>query len=250
MTKVGSVKQNNAVTRCQKCLIHNRTICHAADPVSLKELNRISRVRHCEAGETIVAQGETPSIVGNVVEGVLKITKRLPDGREHIVGLLFPSDFFGRAFALDIGFSIEAATDATVCIMEQQAFEHVLDCNRDMERDVLHHTFDELDASREWMVLLGCQNTLERVASFFALLVQRSEKQCATASPFSKQQILRFPIGRQDIAAFIGTTVETLSRQIHRLSREKIIRILDSKHFEILDPERLFAYAGEEITPA
>lgn len=245
-----AVNPENATLRCQKCLVHNRSVCRSADPVSLMELNRISRVRPCRAGEIIVAQGESPEIVGNVVEGVLKITKTLPDGREHIVGLLFPSDFFGRAFALDIDFSVEAATDATICTMDQHAFEKVLEVNRNMERDLLISTFDELDASREWMVLLGCQNTLERVASFFMLLLKRSDKQCLASAPYTKQNVLRFPINRQDIAAYLGTTVETLSRQIHHLSRKKIIRILDSKHFEVLDPDRLSLCAGQELEPS
>lgn len=248
MTEPVAADLNTATLRCQKCLVHNRSVCRSADPISLSELNRISRIRTCKAGEVIVAQGETPAIVGNVVEGVLKITKTLPDGREHIVGLLFPSDFFGRAFALDIDFSVEAATEATICTMDQHAFERVLESNQRMERDLLKSTFDELDASREWMVLLGCQNTRERVASFFALLLKRSDKLCSATTSFSDPNLLRFPINRQDIAAYLGTTVETLSRQIHYLARKKVIRILDSKHFEVLDPEMLLDYAGQDLT--
>lgn len=58
--------------------------------------------------------------------------------------------------------------------------------------------------------------------------------------------IIDLPIGRRDIATYIGTTPETLSRNIQSLSRKKVIRILNAKQFELLDPVRLARYGGNE----
>jgi len=230
---------------CGKCRVHNRTICTSADEKSLHQLNRISHIRKCHAGETILAEGDEAKLVGNVVSGVLKVSKILSDGREQIVGLLFPTDFFGRAYVDTAQFSIEAATDAKICTIERHAFESLIEQCQLLEHQLLIATLSELDAAREWMVLLGCQNTLEKVASFFLMLTRRADKHCRADIPYKDGVVVVFPINRSDIVAYLGTTVETLSRQIQYLSRHGVIRVLDSKHFEILNEDKLAELAGK-----
>lgn len=246
MTLPVNIDSNISLVTCGRCHVHNRKFCNSDNEEALAELNCISHVRKCAAGETILAESENAEIVGNVVSGVLKITKILSDGREQIVGLLFPTDFFGRAYTDLAEFSVEAATDATICTMNRHAFEKLIEEYQVIEHQLLVSTFNELDAAREWMVLLGCQNTLEKVASFFLMLLKRTDNQCRAEIPYKESHIVIFPINRRDIAAYLGTTVETLSRQIQHLSRKGIIRVLDSKHFAILNQTKLVECAGQD----
>ena len=80
------------------------------------------------------------------------------------------------------------------------------------------------------------------------MLLKRSDKQCRIDLPYRDGTVVVFPVNRRDIAAYLGTTVETLSRQIQNMARKKVIRILDAKHFEILDEARLIALAGQDPT--
>lgn len=233
------------LARCQKCQLHSRGLCSGANGESLTALNKITHIQKCSAGESILAEGDSSELVGNVISGVLKITKILADGREQIVGLLFPSDFFGRVYTSSSEFTIEAATDATICSMNRKAFERLIEEHHSIEHQLLKSTFNELDAAREWIVLLGCQSTLEKVASFFLMLLRRSDNICRAQIPYKDGVVVVFPISRNDIVAYLGTTVETLSRQIQHLSRQGAIRVLDAKHFEILDKSKLEACAGE-----
>jgi Cyclic nucleotide-binding domain len=91
-----------------------------------KEIGSISRIRHVRAGETILAESAPSNIVGNVVSGALRLVKTLSDGRQQIVGLLLPSDMFGRVFASSSRFAVEAATDAVLCCFDRSAFEVIL----------------------------------------------------------------------------------------------------------------------------
>ena len=245
MTLPVNIRPNINLTVCEKCHVHNRDFCNSANDEAVARLNRISHIRKCSAGEAILAEGDEAQIVGNVVSGVLKVTKILSDGREQIVGLLFPTDFFGRAYSDTSEFSIEAATDATICAMERHSFESLIEEFQVIEHQLLVSTFNELDAAREWMVLLGCQNTLEKIANFFLMLLKRNDQQCRVEIPYREAVVVVFPISRIDIVAYLGTTVETLSRQIQFLSRKGAIRVLDSKHFEILDEAKLAKFAGQ-----
>lgn len=96
--------------KCDLCPIQHRSVCAAAGGRIRSELNRISHRRTFSAGETIVGEADEAGIVGNVVRGVLRMVRTMADGRQQIVGLLFPSDMFGRVFASHSRYAIEAAT--------------------------------------------------------------------------------------------------------------------------------------------
>ena len=89
----------------------------------------------------------------------------------------------------------------------------------------------------------ACQSTTERLATYLALRMLR--KLGAGRSQSSAPLIVRSPISRRDFAGFLGTTVETVSRNVQSLSRHQIIRIVDSGTFEILDPDQLIAASGQ-----
>jgi len=207
-----------------------------AGDAAAAELMQRSFIRRFDAGQAILYEGDPADIVGVVVSGVLKVTRNLPDDRQQIVSLLFSGSFFGRAYETIAHFSVETASPAEVRCIKRSDFEAVLERHPDFQQHMLSIALDELEAARDWMVLLGCQETLERVARFFALLQQRGEG--------DSRNTVTFPIGRRDIAGFLGTTVETLSRQVQHLARQGVIEILDGKSFRILDGDRLHSLSG------
>jgi CRP/FNR family transcriptional regulator len=210
------------------------------------ELQRISHIRHFKAGETVIGEEEQARILGNVVTGVLKLVKTMADGRQQIVGLLLPSDLFGRAFAAKSHFALEAATDVTLCCFERPAYENLLRNNPEVEHSMLLSVLDELDAARDWMVLLGCQTVLERVATMLLILDIRTRGVPGVRAKGQGAECITVPISRRDMAIYLGTTVESISRAVQHLSRSGIIRILDPQHFEIRDRGRLIETSGRD----
>jgi CRP/FNR family transcriptional regulator len=234
------------LSKCDHCVIHHRSICQDVDDTIKVELNRISHFRNYSEGETVVAEGDDVSVVGNVISGVLKLVKTLPDGRQHIVGLIHPAGMFGRVFGSKTRFAIEAATDVRLCCFERRAFEALVSQNPVFEHKLLLNSLDELDATRAWTMLLGCQSVLERVATFLMILLRLQEHQGCAKIPQPDHNIVRLPISRRDTAAYLGTTPETISRSIHVLARRGIVRIIDTQHFEIMQINRLALLSGRE----
>ncbi len=230
--------------KCDLCPIQHRSVCAAAGGRIRPELNRISHRRTFSAGETIVGEAEEAGIVGNVVRGVLRMVRTMADGRQQIVGLLFPSDMFGRVFASHSRYAIEAATDVELCCFDRGAFEALLVANPDVEHEVLLSTLDELDAARDWMVLLGCQTVLERVAAFLIIVRRRMMKMAS--DEWMPGPHVSVPIGRRDMATYLGTTVESISRTIRAMARRGVIRIIDAQNFEVVQWNRLVALSGRE----
>lgn len=230
--------------KCEGCSIAHRAICRAASPEALAELNRISHIREFSSGQVVQTQGEDIAIVGNVITGVIKLLTSSIEGHQHIVGLLFPSDFFGRVFAESARFSYEAATDVSLCCMKRQAFERFLADHPSVEHELLVAKLDELDSVREWVSIVSGHTTMQRVATFLYILSKRSRNRECDRNAL-EHPIISIPISRRDIAAYLGTTPETLSRNIQAMSRRKVFRIIDAKHFELLNEAELIRLAGE-----
>lgn len=240
------INQNLLQSKCDTCPIHNRAMCGFAGNDAARELRKISRTRKVSAGQTIVSEQESLDFVGNVVSGVVKLSKTLEDGRQQIVGLLFPSDFMGHIFSDHSRFAYEAASDVEICVFDRKAFESLAQKNPEIQHELLLKVLTELDATREWMVLLGCQNARERIASFLLMLLRRSLQTGCSKDELPLNPIVQFPINRKNIALFLGTTIETISRQIQSMSKAKILKIVDGNTFEINNPERLAKIANHE----
>jgi len=236
--------------RCHTCSIHNTGLCGALDDEAIARLGRIARRRRLSRGTVITRAGDPSVEVHNIVNGLVKLSKLLPDGREQIVGLLHPSDFLGCTFRETCDVTAEAATDVELCSFDKAAFERLLGETPELEHSFLKTVLSELDAAREWMVLLGCKSGLERVASFLWFLLARNRSQGCTRSPATGAPIYTIPLSRGDMSLYLGLSMETVSRQISRLAANGAIVLVDARHFTVPDPGRLKALTGEPDSEA
>jgi len=225
--------------RCNTCAIRHRAICDALSASEIQSLNRISRSRTVRAGQMILGEGQARSVFANIVSGVVKLTKTLDDGRQHIIGLLFASDFLGRAFRDENPYFAEAATDVELCVFPTAGFEHLLVEHPGLEHRLFQFTLTELDACQEWMLLLARKKAEERVASFLLMIAKRVPNMgCALTE---KREGVHFvlPLSRAEISDCLGLTIETVSRQITRLKTKGVIELVNYREIMIPDLAKL-----------
>ena len=221
---------SGVLSGCDMCSVRKEGVCGALEGRRIDKINRVSHRRNFAAGQMILAEGAHAEFFGTIVSGVVKLTKTLADGRQHIVGLLFPSDFLGRAFRNENKYYAEAATDVDLCCFPRPAFEKLLAECPPVGNCLFRLTLNELDACQEWMLLLGRKSAEERVASFLMMIARRA----ATPSADGSLQF-ELPLARSDIADCLGLTIETVSRQITRLKSRRIIELVSNR--EILIPD-------------
>lgn len=223
---------------CSQCVVRNRAICAGLLPAELDVLGRLGRKLVVERGQTIVWEGEESLIVANVIAGVLKVAMSMPDGREQIVGVVFPSDFIGRPFGKDSPYSVTALTDAELCVFTRSAFDSFAREHPELEHRLLRRTLEELDRAREGMLMLGKKSAAERIASLLLEMSTRLAEQGCHADPEALNRF-ELPLDRQQIGDLLGLTIETVSRQFTRLKAEGLIDLPDRKHVIINDRSRL-----------
>jgi CRP/FNR family transcriptional regulator len=188
--------------------------------------------------------GEKTDFLGSVLEGCVSLSRIMADGRRQMVGLLFPSDFIGRPMRPEAPFDAIAVSEVRLCIFSRSRFESLLHDTPALEQRLLEMTLDELDSAREWMVLLGRKTAKEKIASFFAIAARRLA--AVRQVPLEDGVSLDLPLTREDMADYLGLTIETVSRQISVLKKEKLIIMRDARHLTIPNYNALLEVAGDD----
>ncbi len=229
---------------CDTCIVRNRAICAGLTGDELAVLNTLGRRRNLEPGESLIWEGDESVLVANVIEGVLKLSSSTEDGREQIVGVVYPADFIGRPFAGAAGHSVTALTAARVCVFARADFDRFASEHPGLEHKLLERTLGELDRTRKWMVLLSRKSAREKVATFLLEMSDRLvEGGCETPSEASLRRF-ELPFSRQQVADVLGLTIETVSRQMTMLKRDGVIELPTRRSVEIIDRTALEDIAG------
>ncbi|TCM77336.1 Crp/Fnr family transcriptional regulator [Rhodovulum steppense] len=211
----------------------------------LHGLQGIARLRDIPRGGVVVTEGGRPDEIGYLIHGALGMQKQLPDGRVHIIGLLVPTDMYGRLFDGPAAYDIVALTDARVLAFPRDAFERILVSSPEIERRFLVNVLDELDSAREWILLMGGHKIVERLASFLLILLRRMLRGGRHRVPGAPVTV-RIPIRRVDLAHYLGTTPESVSRALHELEGQGLVRLRDAYEIEIADLPGLVRVSGAD----
>jgi CRP/FNR family transcriptional regulator len=209
----------------------------ARDAVS--QVAAISSLQTVAAGTALFTEGDDANNVYEVVRGILKLYKLLPDGRRQITGFLSGGDLLGLSVSGVYFYTAEAVTDLTLCRYSRAGFDRLVDEVPGFARRLLAVHSDELRAAQDQMVLLGRKMSDEKMSSFLLMLADRQD--------VADGNVVDVPMSRNDIADYLGLTTETVSRTITKLKTLGIIRAASSARIILVDRERLEDIAAGNV---
>jgi CRP/FNR family transcriptional regulator len=240
-----SIIENSLISQsCGDCPIRHRAVCARCEQDELDRLEAIKYYRSYEAGQTVVWSGDRMDFVASVVTGIATLTQTMEDGRRQMVGLLLPSDFVGRPGRLTAAYDVTATTDVVMCCFRKKPFEEMMSRTPSISQRLLEMTLDELDAAREWMLLLGRKTAREKIASLLAIIGRRDA--ALRLRNAGNDLTFDLPLTREAMADYLGLTLETVSRQISALRRDGVILLEGKRHVTVPDFDRLLEEAGDD----
>lgn len=166
----------------------------------------------------IFGENEPADYLYKVVSGSVRTYKILADGRRQIGGFYLPGDIFGLQFAEEHTLSAEAVTDAKVLVVKRSSLTALAGRDAAVARELFALSSRELGLMQERILLL-VKSAQERVASF---LLEMAERACVG-------NIVELPMSRQDIADYLGLTIETVSRTLTCLESRATIEVPSSR---------------------
>jgi CRP/FNR family transcriptional regulator, nitrogen fixation regulation protein len=159
--------------------------------------------------------------------------KILSDGRRQVGGFYLPGDVFGLEFADEHTFSAEAIADAKVVVVKRSAITALAGRDPAIGRELFALTGRELRRAQD-RVLLLVKSAQERVASFLLEMAERA----------GAGNTIELPMSRQDIADYLGLTIETVSRTLTGLESAATIEVPASRRIVLRNRSALSRLNG------
>lgn len=225
---------------CLKCGSRSIGLCAPLDVAALDDMAGESERDTLDPREAIFHQGDPARYIYTLTEGMARLTRVLPDGRQAVIGFRFAGDILGFTPAAEHAFGAEMLTRGAVCRMDRRRLETLFRRYPVLERRFLELCVKELAASQDHILALGRFSAEERVAAFLVSLAEAQEQRNHAGPVFD------LPTTRADIGEFLGLTLETVSRAISGFRKRGWIRLHGHSGIELTDRPALIALAGGE----
>ena len=226
-------KSDKNQTRCATCEIRSYSFCRCLKDDQLNIFSKISSEKEFKNKQTVFLQEEESKNLYNITQGNIKIYKLLRDGRIQIIGFLYPGDFFGSYKKGKYNYSAESIGDVKLCVFKQEVLDNYLEKNMNLAKELLHMTSHELTLAQDRIGVLGKLNANQRMATFILNISKQRARIGWQDNPIS------LPMVRQDIADYLGLTLETVSRELTKLKTSNLIKVLSSSQIYLRDKASL-----------
>jgi CRP-like cAMP-binding protein len=209
-----------------------------ADPLA-QSMHLMGATMSYPCNTEIFGDNEPAEYLYKVVSGTVRTYKILSDGRRQIGGFYLPGDIFGLEFGDEHALSAEAITDVKVLVVKRSALDNLANRDPRFARQLFALTSRELSRVQE-RVLLLIKSAQERVASFLLEMATRTP----AGNSIGCGSSVELPMSRQDIADYLGLTIETVSRTLTALESASAIEVRTSRRIFLRNPSALSRMNG------
>lgn len=186
-------------------------------------------VVHVGEGREIFAEGEETELFYKVISGVVRICKFLSDGRRQIESFHVAGDIFGYELSNEHILSAEAVSDCTLVAYRRRNVEMMAQKDHAIARHLFEVAMQSLAQAQSHSLLLGRRGAIEKVASFLLTWANHS----------ADGHIVHLAMTRQDIADYLGLSIETVSRSLSQLERDGVIALSSVREIRLKNIDTL-----------
>lgn len=226
------------------CKTHQTDSCVRSVPVfnglnnrEVQDLSEVIKSRTYTKGEFIFREGELSETLVIVHTGTIKVSKVSDEGKEQIIRILFPGDFFGQYSLLENKrhyADAEVLEETTVCLLHKEEFKLILERNPTMAMNFMMALSELLQKADEWIGTISLLEVERRLAKALLLFFERD----------NDDEFFQLPVPKKDFASLIGATPETLSRKLVYLQSNQILELDGRRGIRLLNIDKLKELAG------
>jgi len=179
--------------------------------------------------QEIYGEGDEAALFFKVALGVVRTCTFLSNGRRQIDAFYVPGNVFGLEVGVEHSLSAETVCNSTVISYRRRDLEALAANNDGVSRQLFSYAMQSLARAQQHAILLGRRCAIEKLAAFLI--------DWATYSP--KSELLTLEMSRQDIADYLGLTIETVSRTFAHLEGKALIELPTARQIRLKDPKGL-----------
>jgi len=195
-------------------------------PEPLRMAGTVIQVRE---GHEIFAEGDSPEVFFKVVSGLVRTCKFLSDGRRQIEAFHVEGDVFGFELGRGHVLSAEAVSECTLISYRRRGVEMLAQKDETVTRQLFQYAMHNLARAQGHSLLLGRRGAAEKVAAFLLAWAKNS----------ADKRVINLAMTRQDIADYLGLTIETVSRTLTQFERDGAIGLPNARQVVLRNIETL-----------
>ncbi len=191
-----------------------------------------------EAGQEVVGEGDPTECYYLVMRGMFRAVKFTRDGRRQVFAFYMPRDICGLEPDAAHKLTIEAVDSAAMAVLPRHACRMRMNDDPRLNAALFEGATRALTLSIDHMMMIGRSSAEERLAWFLSMLSSRS----AGPDPL----VLDLAMQRQDIADYLGLTIETVSRTFTLFRDRGFLKLPRKRRVEIVRPDSLARLAAAD----
>lgn len=221
------------MSKCEQCVVREFSSLKALNKNELIKLAECKTSHTIKKGDIIFEEGENVNGIYCIKEGICKLTKLSPNGKDHIVKLVKKGELLGQRSMISdepVNLTAVAMEDMQVCFIPKAEVMGFFNENNKFSMNVMQTICGDLKDADDHMVSLAQKNVKERLAETLLYLEDTFDK--------NKDGSLHIQLSREELAGIIGTATESCIRLLSEFNKLGLIS-LESKKITILDRVKL-----------
>ncbi len=222
----------------KECSIHVSQLCVSKVPFfnhlqeeDMVKIADLSIHRNFKKGEMIYQKGNPLEYLYILHQGRVKIYQLFANGKEQLLRILEPGEFMGELAlftAKDLDSYAEAMEKTEICMIHRRDMQQLMQLHPTIAIKILEQFSNRLEQADKLVGELSAKDVEKRIAGYLLELMEKTE---------SADIVL--PMSKKDLASYLGTTQETISRRLSHLQTNHIIDQQGHRNIKIIDEEAL-----------
>lgn len=212
------------MSKCEQCIVREFSSLKALNKEELVKLAECKTSRLVKKGEVIFEEGENVNGIFCIKDGVCKLTKLSPNGKDHIVKLVTKGELLGQRSMISdepVNLSAVALEDMQVCFVPKSEIMGFFDKNNQFSMNVMRTICGDLKEADSQMVNMAQKTVKERLAETLLYLQDTFGK--------NEDDTLKIQLTRDELASIIGTATESCIRLLSDFNKSGLIEIKGKK---------------------
>jgi len=212
------------MSKCEQCIVREFSSLKALSKDELLRLSDCKTSHIIKKGEVIFEEGENVNGIYCIKDGICKLTKLSPNGKDHIVKLVTKGELLGQRSMISdepVNLSAVALEDMQVCFIPKSEVMGYFDKNNQFSMNVMKTICGDLKEADDHMVNLAQKTVKERLAETLLYLHNTFGK--------NKDNSLKVQLSRDELASMIGTATESCIRLLSDFNKLGLVEITGKK---------------------
>jgi CRP-like cAMP-binding protein len=212
------------MSKCEQCIVREFSSLKALNKEELVKLSDCKASHTIKKGDVIFEEGDTINGIYCIKDGVCKLTKLSPNGKDHIVKLIKKGELLGQRSMISdepVNLSAIAIEDMEVCFIPKSEVMGFFDKNNQFSMNVMKTICSDLKEADDHMVNLAQKTVKERLAETLLYLLNTFGK--------NNDNTLKIQLSREELASMIGTATESCIRLLSDFNKLGLVELSGKK---------------------